>query len=130
MPQDLLDRILGEIHDRKEASRAARDESRRLERALAALEADDGRGRAAERPRRRSTARRRRPRAAPGANRDAILAVVGERPGVTAGELASTTGISRATVSSTVARLAAGGTIERIALPGGGAGFRRPRSER
>jgi DNA-binding transcriptional ArsR family regulator len=63
-------------------------------------------------------------RAAPGANGDAIVAVVRERPGVTAGEIASATGIARATVSSTAARLTGGGTLERVELPGGGIGFR------
>src|SRR5215207_2117766 len=105
MANDLLDRILREIRERKDASRAAYEESQRLQRALTALD-DQGRPtRAPEgrRPGRRggSSAPRRR-RAAPGANRDAILAVVRDRPGVTAAELASSTGVARATVSSTV----------------------------
>jgi hypothetical protein len=37
MADDLLSRILGEIRERKEASRAAYEESQRLERALAVL---------------------------------------------------------------------------------------------
>ena len=51
---------------------------------------------------------------------------VRDRPGVTAGEIASVTGIARATVSSTVARLAASGTLVRVHLPGSGVGFRMP----
>jgi CRP-like cAMP-binding protein len=124
MADDLLSRILGEIRERKEASRAAYEESQRLERALAALGADRKevtvRGRDVQQRRRAGGERR----AAPGANRDAIVAVVRERPGVTAGEIAFATGIARATVTSTAARLTGGGTLERVELPGGGIGFR------
>ena len=126
MADDLLSRILGEIRERKEVSRAAFEESQRLERALAALKADGKRAsvRGGDvRQRRRGGGGR---RAAPGANRDAIVAVVRDRPGVTAGEIASATGIARATVSSTAARLAGSGTLERVELPGGGVGFRVP----
>jgi CRP-like cAMP-binding protein len=128
MATDLLDRMLQEIRDRMEASRAAYEESQRLERALAALRSQDGRGATPESPRRRgrSSVARGRPRAPRGANRQAILAVVGERPGVTADEVATATGIAGATVSSTVARLAASGELERVELPGGGVGFRIP----
>ena len=132
MADDLLSRILGEIRIRKEASRAAYEESQRLERALAALEAG-ATGAGAPQPaaaRRRARVAAGRRRAAPGANRDAIVAVVRDRPGVTAGEIASVTGIARATVSSTAARLAGGGTLERVEMPGGGVGFRLPSSAR
>jgi CRP-like cAMP-binding protein len=132
MARDLLDRILHEIRERKEASRAAYEESLRLERALAAL---DQQGEPADTPARRrrgrrgGSAARRRPRAAPGANRDAIVALARERPGVTAGEISAATGIARATVSSTVARLATSGALERTELPGGGVGFRVPTAQ-
>jgi len=132
MANDLLDRILEEIRERKDASSAAYEESQRLHRALAALDEQRGPGRLPDgrRPGRRggSPARQRR-RAAPGANRDAILAVVRDRPGVTAAELSSTTGIARATVSSTVARLVAVGALDRTSLPSGGVGFRLPRDQ-
>jgi len=130
MANDLLDRILEEIRERKDASRAAHEESERLQRALAALDKQRGPGRPPDgrRPQRRAgSPPRQRRRAAPGANRDAILAIVRDRPGVTAAELTSTTGIARATVSSTVARLAASGALERTSLPSGGVGFRVPR---
>jgi CRP-like cAMP-binding protein len=117
---------LGRIRERRKASRAAYEESERLERALAALEADGSdatvRRAVARRGQRGGVGRR----AARGANRDAIVAVVRDRPGVTAGEIASVTGIARATVSSTVARLAASGTLVRVHLPGSGVGFRMP----
>jgi DNA-binding transcriptional ArsR family regulator len=131
MADDLLSRIVGEIRERKEASRAAYEESQRLERALEALEAGAADAGARERAaRRRARVPGGRWRAAPGANREAIVAVVRERPGVTAGEIVSVTGIARATVSSTVARLAGGGTLERVEMAGGGVGFRVPSSPR
>ena len=124
MTDDLLRRMLGEIGERKEASRAAVEESQRLERALVALEADgmDASVRGRDVRQRRRAGRERR--AAPGANRDAIVAAVRDRPGVTAGEIVSATGIARATVSSTAARPAGSGALERVELPGGGVGFR------
>ena len=131
MAGDLLDRIVGEIRARKRAARAAYDESQQLERALAAL---DAKAHSAE-PARAATKRRRRrspatsttTRTRRGANREAILAAAQERPGSTARELADATGIARATVASTVTRLAAAGVLERGELPGGGVGFRAPR---
>jgi hypothetical protein len=124
---DLLDRILQEIRDRKEAARAAYEESERLQRALAALETDQS-PRGDSRARRRGggggATGRRRSRAAPGTNRAATLGLVDERPGVTAGELAAASSIAHATVSTTVACLVRGGVVERIELPGGGVGFR------
>lgn len=45
------------------------------------------------------------PRAAKGANKRLILELVGERPGITAAEIASTTGLKRTVVASTVSRL-------------------------
>lgn len=126
MADESLSRILGEIRERKEASRGAYEESQRLERALAALEhdQDESSGRGGDVRRRQRAGGERR--AASGANRDAIVAVVRDRPGVRAGEIASATGIARATVSSTVARLAGSGMLERVELPGGGVGFRLP----
>jgi hypothetical protein len=123
---DLLDRILREIRERKREARAAYDESRQLERALAALGEDTGaaaprraKGRSAERARAQPS--RRAPR---GAKREAILAAVRERPGSTAGEIADATGIARATVASTITRLTASGVLERSERPDAGVGFR------
>jgi DNA-binding transcriptional ArsR family regulator len=126
MVEELLERVVREIRERKRALQAAVDESARLERALAALGSEV---RATSPPpdrgsRRRRRASRRRTRAARGANRDAILALVRERPGVSAGEIAQVTGIARSTVSPTLARLAGAGAIGRVELPGGGVGYR------
>jgi DNA-binding transcriptional ArsR family regulator len=123
MAEELLERVRREIRERKQAAHAAVEESRRLERALAALGAESRVGsRPAVSASQRSSPRRRR--AAPGTNRAAILALVHERPGVTAGEIAQATGIARSTVSPTLSRLADAGAIERSELPGGRVGFR------
>lgn len=75
----------------------------------------------------RPRAQGRRRRAAPGANRDPIVAVVRERSGVSAGEVAQVTGIPRTTVAPTMSRLFAAGAVERVELPDGGAGYRAVR---
>ena len=125
MAGDLLDRILGEIRERMAESRAAYDESQRLEQALAAL--DNGAGEPAP-PRARPKRSRAQTdgRARRGANREAILAAVRDRPGVTAREISDATGIARTVVASTVTRLAANDVLERTELPAGGVGFRVP----
>jgi CRP-like cAMP-binding protein len=127
--RDLLDRILAEIRERKQAAQAAYEETQQLERALAALDAGAPGGAGQRRSKgsrsgRRRTARPAGGRARRGANRAAIIATVGERPGSTAREIADATGIARTTVASTVTRLAADGVLERSELPGGGVGFR------
>jgi DNA-binding transcriptional ArsR family regulator len=130
MAEELLERVLREIRERKDAARAAVDEYARLERALAALDHRKPRVAAkattSRRARRRTRPAKRAPR---GANRDAILALVRERPGVTTGEIAHATGIARSTVSPTLARLAGAGLIERVELPGSGVGFRAAADE-
>lgn len=125
MAEELLERVRREIHERKQAAQAAYEESGRLERALAALgpaSQNAARERDGASPRRRS--RRRRARARPGANRERILALARERPGVTAGEIAEATGIARSTVTTTLTRLVEAGEVESVPLPGGRPGFR------
>ena len=120
---DLLERVLGEIRERKERARAAVEETQRLEAALAAL--DDERDGGSRAPR-RSGGRRRvaaRPRAPRGANRAAVVGVVSQRPGVSVGEVAGATGIARAVVTSTLARLVADGVLERVERPAGTHGY-------
>ena len=127
MPDQLLDRILAEIRDRLDASRAAYEESQRLEAALRAL----GSGRAPEPSRPRATSRRasrsREPspaRAPHGENLRRIRAFVAERPGATAGEIAAATGIARPTVASTLGKLARAGELEKTTLPSRAVGYR------
>jgi DNA-binding transcriptional ArsR family regulator len=129
MAEELLDRVVREIRERKRAAQAAVEESARLERALAALGRGPGETEAQVASTRSRRARRpaqRRMRVAPGANRDAILALVRERPGATAGAISQATGIPRSTVSPTLFRLTQAGAVERTELPGGGVGFRVP----
>jgi CRP-like cAMP-binding protein len=149
MAEELLERVLREIRERMREAQAAYEESRRLEQALVALgPASGGSGAggdgAATRRRSRSprapaakadggsTRRRSRPRrsrTAPGANRERIVALVHERPGVTAAEIAQQTGIGRSTVTTTLGRLVDAATVQRIELPGGQHGFRAHEGE-
>jgi hypothetical protein len=125
MAEELLDRILREIRERLERSRAAYEESQRLEAALGALGTGARPSRTGRRPGASSGSRSpRRVRARPGANREAVLAVVRERPGVTGGEIAQATGIARATVATTLSRAVAASEVERTQLPGGRVGYR------
>jgi hypothetical protein len=130
VPEELFDRIVREIRERKERSRAAFEESRRLKAALTALNeaAGDGDGASASRPAaRRRTAQRAQSRAPRGANVRRIRAEIEQRPGARAGEVAAVTGIARPTVASTLGKLARDGELEKLALPGGGVGYRRTR---
>ena len=65
-------------------------------------------------------ARGRTPR---GANREAVLRVVGERPGVTARELAAASQVTGGTLYTLLRRLTDDGTLEKRELPGGQAGY-------
>ncbi len=73
---------------------------------------------------RRSPARRGRKRAPRGANREAILSTVSERPGVSAAEIADVTKISRAVTYNTLAKLVQQGLIVKTELPSGQSGYR------
>src|SRR4051812_37689053 len=100
MAEDMVDRILGEIRERMREVRGACEESQQLERALAALDAEAD-GSVGARPSRTTRSRRGRSRgrsrptssarALRGANREAILALVRQRPGATAREIADAT---------------------------------------
>lgn len=124
MAEDLLERVLREIRDRKVAAWTAREESRRLEQALVALGPPGERAGspAYGRPRRPGSKPRRR-RAAPGANRTAIVALLRDRPGATAAEIAEATKIGRSTVTTTLGRLIGALEVQRVELPGGRTGF-------
>jgi hypothetical protein len=75
----------------------------------------------------RSAARRKpptpRPRAPRGANREAVLKVVGERPGVTNAELSAASGVQRGTLSTLLRTLVTRGELEKRSLPGGKVGY-------
>jgi hypothetical protein len=78
-------------------------------------------------PRARSAGQRKtpaaRPRAPRGANREAVLKVVGERPGVTSAELAAASGVPRGTLASLLRTLVTRGELEKRSLPGGKTGY-------
>jgi hypothetical protein len=65
-----------------------------------------------------------RARAPRGANRDAVLSAVGERPGVTAATVADVTKISKPVTYNTLAKLVAQGKLEKTELPGGQTGYK------
>ena len=65
-----------------------------------------------------------RTRAPRGANREAILSVVGDRPGATAAEISDVTKISRAVTYNTLAKLIEQGKLEKTELPGGQTGYK------
>jgi DNA-binding MarR family transcriptional regulator len=65
-------------------------------------------------------ARKRAPR---GANREAVLVVVGERPGVTARELAAASGVTGGTLYSLLRTLTQQGALQKRELPGGQTGY-------
>jgi hypothetical protein len=69
-----------------------------------------------------------RKRAARGANREAVLRVVGERPGVTARELAAASTVTGGTLYTLLRRLTDEGTLAKRELPGGQTGYARATS--
>jgi IclR helix-turn-helix domain len=70
--------------------------------------------------RRGAAARARAPR---GANRAAVLGVIGERPGVSARELAAASGVGRGTLYALLRTLTQRGEIETQQLPSGHTGY-------
>jgi hypothetical protein len=118
LAEDLVARTRQELQERIAELEAMTNELPRLKAALAALGGPvDGPARAPRQPRRRTAAngrvRRRRPR---GANRDAILAVIAQRPGASVGEVASVVekqGVKKSVAYTTVSKLARDGIIEK-----------------
>jgi hypothetical protein len=115
---ELLDRIHAEIRERLEASRAAAQEYERLEAALAAM--------GGPAPRRRAPSEPRAPR---GANREAVLRALEERPGASASELATASGVARTALYSVLNRLIEAGEVAKEELPGGTTGYKLLREE-
>jgi hypothetical protein len=129
---DLLDSIQRQLRERLDELRPLVVEYQRLAAAEQALDEGHGHpGSSTSRPARRRSPRRRQStarRAATGAsrtaNRDKLLAVVGERPGVTKAELKDATGLSSAGVAQNLRRLVARGQIREEPLPGEQVGYR------
>src|SRR3954468_14016047 len=103
---EILDRIHAQIRERLAASRAAAQEYERLEAALAAL--GGGPAAAPARARRRPAGQPRAPR---GANREAVLRALEERPGASASELAAASGVARTALYPLLNRLAESGEV-------------------
>ncbi len=59
-----------------------------------------------------------------GANRDAILRFLADRPGASVAEISHGTGIARPTTYVTTSKMASQGALERVDLGGGMTGFR------
>ncbi|MDA0184708.1 hypothetical protein OJ997_30680 [Solirubrobacter phytolaccae] len=72
-------------------------------------------------PAARKPAAKRAPR---GANREAILKVVDERPGASAAEISGVTKIARPVTYNTLAKLVEQGQLEKTELPGGQTGYK------
>ena len=123
MPEELLDRVMREIRERRARAQAAWQESRQLERALQALEGQQSRPAASPLAR---PQRARHPRAARGQTREAVLRVVAQRPGVSAAEVAAVAGLEPGLTQTTLGRLVRQGEVERFALPSGTSGYRLP----
>ena len=118
---DLVGQIQRDIEKRLQELRPLLEEKERLEAVLAAL--TNGHGAPAAAPARRraasSGAAARAPyaagkgrRAPRGANREAILKLVGERPGISAAEVAAVTRIAKPTVHTTISQLKRKGILE------------------
>jgi DNA-binding transcriptional ArsR family regulator len=118
---DLVGQIQRDIEKRLQELRPLIEEKERLEAVLAALTNGSSAAVAAA-PRARATTTRpaaRAPyasgkgrRAPRGANREAILSVVRERPGVSAAEVAEITQIAKPTVHTTISQLKRKGILE------------------
>jgi hypothetical protein len=126
---DLLDRIKQQINTRLEELRPLVDEQHRLEAALQALGNAAPRAPAAK-PRAPASARtpkvkpaKTRKRAPRGANREAVLSAVRDRPGATSAELAHVSGVERNTLYALLARLVKEGELEASTLPTGRTGY-------
>lgn len=119
---DLVGQIQRDIEKRLEELRPLIEEKEQLEAVLAALTngvtvgggaSAAPRARVAARPTPRATYAAGRGKRAPrGANREAILSVVRERPGVTASEVAAITRIAKPTVHTTISQLKRKGILE------------------
>jgi len=133
MAEQLLDRIHAQVRARVRELEPAVRESEQLEAALAALDglavlgpvarasapatAAPARRRQGTSPRRGRRPARRAPR---GANRAAVLGVLGERPG----ELSSAAGVARPVLYALLKTLEERGEVLKEPLPGGTAGYR------
>jgi hypothetical protein len=130
---DLLDRVMKEMTERVHELRPFVEEQQRLETALRALGkagasvSDTGASAAGTRRRGRSvpkrSARQPRKRARRGANREALLRAIRDRPGASSAELAGASGVERNTLNGLIGRLVKAGELEKRQLPSGRTGY-------
>ena len=139
---DLLDSIRAELRTRLEELRPLVREYERLQEAETALadgsttsgkragqqkrggsQARQG-GARRGRPGRTSSRRRSNASAAREVNREKVLALVRERPGITKVELKDVAGLSSAGVAQNLRRMLARGEVREEGLPGGAIGYR------
>jgi len=114
----LIDNLRKQIQERLDQLLA---EAEKLRRALAALDPRGGSSRPgptespqprpAPTPQRRTQARRTSGRTAPGATKARVLGALTDGNAMTAGEVATATGLPTATVSTTLSRLAKSGEV-------------------
>jgi DNA-binding transcriptional ArsR family regulator len=118
---DLVAQIQRDIEQRLADLRPLLAEKEQLEAVLAALKSEGANGGSSSPRRPRATAPAparapyaagKRQRAPRGANREAILQVVRERPGVSAAEVAAVTKIAKPTVHTTISQLKRKGILE------------------
>src|SRR5919197_756585 len=134
---DLLGSIRAELRRRLDELRPLVREYERLQEAEAALaDGSPTSGKRAGRPKRsgsharrggarRAGSRRRSSSAAEReVNREKVLALVRERPGVTKAELKDAAGLSSARVAQNLRRMLDRGQVREQALPGGATGYR------
>jgi transposase len=120
---DLLDRVRQDITQRLAETRAVVQEHNRLEAALAALDTvTETGGQTAAQPK-PTRGKPRRKRAPHGANREAVLRVVEERPGVSPAEIASASGVRQNVVYVELRRLVEAGELTKQQMPGGRVGY-------
>jgi hypothetical protein len=108
---DVVDEVVQTVKARLEELQPYLDEAERLRAILAASEGRQPEAKPATNGRRRQ-----------GTNKAAIMAVIAERPGVTAADIARVSGMKRTVVASTVSRLKRIGELEPhgrgVKLPG------------
>ena len=115
---DLVAQIQRDIEKRLRELRPLIEEKEQLEAVLAALNGEPVANGGSRSGVRRSASTRapyaggRARRAPRGANREAILKVVGERPGISAAEVADITNIAKPTVHTTISQLKRKGILE------------------
>jgi hypothetical protein len=133
---DLLDAIRAELRRRLDELRPMVREYDRLQKAEAALAGSLTSAKPGDQPKRsgsqarrgsarRAGSRRRSNSAAEReVNRQKVVALVRERPGITRAELKHAAGLSNAGVGQNLRRMLDRGELREEALPGGGTGYR------